>query len=116
VVQTELFLDDSKPSDARTAWHFQNWSDDRVEKSDKNLFWKPEGPILFRKARETVNMGEWQKRFDENSVVADPQFVDLAGRDFRLKPTSPALELGFEPIDTSRIGLEDDFPKRFPRE
>ncbi|NQT86421.1 right-handed parallel beta-helix repeat-containing protein, partial [bacterium] len=115
VVQTELFIDDKAPADPRTAWHFQNWSDDRIEASDKNLFWKPGGPILIRQHRKLLTLEDWQKRFDKNSIVADPQFVDLAGRDFRLKPTSPALKLGFEPIDTSRIGLKDDFPKRFPR-
>src|SRR5690606_32276187 len=29
-------------------------------------------------------------------------------RDFRLKPDSPALKLGFEPIDTSKVGLYGD--------
>jgi len=36
-----------------------------------------------------------------------------AGRDFRLAADSPALRLGFEPIDTSRVGLKADFPERF---
>ncbi len=47
------------------------------------------------------------------SLTADPGFVDVAGRDFRLLSDSPALKLGIEPIDVSQIGLKADFPKRF---
>jgi hypothetical protein len=40
--------------------------------------------------------------------VADPQFFDAAAHDFRLHDTSPALALGFAPIDTSQVGLSGD--------
>ena len=48
---------------------------------------------------------EWRARGnDKHSLYADPQFVDVEARDFRLKDTSPVHDLGFEPIDTSSIG------------
>jgi hypothetical protein len=37
-------------------------------------------------------------------VVADPLFVDRDHDDFRLKPDSPALKLGFEQIPIEKIG------------
>ncbi len=47
----------------------------------------------------------WQAMgFDEHSLVADPKFVDPDKDDYRLKPDSPALELGFHPIPVERIG------------
>ena len=49
---------------------------------------------------------------DANSVLADPKFVDAAAFDFRLKPDSPALKLGFTPFDYHRAGLSD--PSRVP--
>jgi len=42
--------------------------------------------------------------FDQESLIADPQFVDPRRHDYRLKPGSPALALGFEPIDLSTVG------------
>ncbi|MBI3921595.1 MAG: right-handed parallel beta-helix repeat-containing protein [Armatimonadetes bacterium] len=41
---------------------------------------------------------------DEGSLIADPQFVNAAKRDYRLKPSSPAIKLGFKPIDLSKVG------------
>lgn len=54
---------------------------------------------------------ERQRRdvIEENSVAADPLFVDVENGDFRLKGDSPALKLGFEPINTTKIGLTEDF-------
>ncbi|NND95977.1 MAG: right-handed parallel beta-helix repeat-containing protein [Pirellulaceae bacterium] len=45
---------------------------------------------------------------DVHSLAVDPMFVDPAGGDFRLKPDSPALKLGIEPLDLSKVGLQND--------
>jgi parallel beta-helix repeat protein len=51
---------------------------------------------------------EWQvwqdKGQDVHSLIADPQFVAPEQGDFRLKATSPALKLGFQPIPVEKIG------------
>jgi hypothetical protein len=41
---------------------------------------------------------------EEHSVAADPLFVDPDHGDLRLKDGSPALKLGFEPIDITNVG------------
>ena len=57
---------------------------------------------------ETVPMDEWEAwqslGMDQHSLVADPLFVDAAAGDYRLKPESPALKLGFQPIPLDKIG------------
>jgi len=101
-------------------YNFVNWSDDRVAASDNNLFWQPLGELTVRGAPGVGSLESWQKllggKFDQHSLVADPLFVDAANRDYRLKPDSPALKLGFVDIDTSEIGLKADYPERFERE
>jgi hypothetical protein len=56
----------------------------------------------------------WGKQFIEaerkngvelNSAAADPMFVNIEKGDLRLKKNSPALKLGFRPIDMKQIGL-----------
>jgi len=60
---------------------------------------------------EPVSLEEWrQMGYDRHSVVADPLFVDPDNDDYRLKPDSPALELGFQPIDVGRIGIRKQAP------
>lgn len=82
-----------------------NWSDDQFD-LDFNCYWdEAVGDVLF--AGKTLE--EWQERGqDQHSIVADPLFENPREFDFRLKPDSPALSIGFEPIDTSRIGLYGD--------
>lgn len=56
-----------------------------------NLYWKTDGA------------GKVPEQ-DKTGVLADPRFVDAEKGDFRLKPGSPALVLGFVPWDLSQAG------------
>jgi parallel beta-helix repeat protein len=56
---------------------------------------------------------EWQKRgHDTHSVIADPLFVAPQQFDFRLDRNSPALRLGFKPIDPREAGIRKKFKKQ----
>jgi len=71
---------------------------------NENVYWHTGGPDRLRFYRRSF--AEWQALgLDRGSQIADPLFVDAAGGDFRLKPESPALKLGFRPLDISRVGL-----------
>jgi hypothetical protein len=82
-----------------------NWSNKKFS-NDHNLYWRAGGEPLLA----GMTFAEWQEDMgqDKHSVVADPRFVSAAKRDFRLRSDSPALKLGFQPIDTSTVGLVGD--------
>ena len=40
---------------------------------------------------------------DTHSLIADPLFVDVENDDYRLKPESPAFNLGFVPIELAKM-------------
>lgn len=74
---------------------------------DQNLYWHTGGGDQLRFYRRTFD--EWQALgLDRQSRIADPRFVDAAGGDFRLRPESPALELGFVPFEIDTVGLYGD--------
>lgn len=73
---------------------------------ERNTYWREDGSEM---RFGNMTWEQWQKKgMDKGSVIADPMFVDAAKRDFRLREHSPALKLGFEPIDISAVG-----PRRY---
>lgn len=74
--------------------------------SESNLYWNAAGrPVTFH----GVPLAEWQASGKEKgSVVANPLFVDPAKGDFRLRPGSPAAQIGFREFDASQAGLYGD--------
>ncbi len=81
------------------------WMDGQVE-LESNLYWKAGGqPVTFL----DLPLEEWQRTGkDTRSLVADPLFEDPEKLDFRLRPGSPAAEIGFVPFDYGRAGLYGD--------
>lgn len=89
-----------------------NWSGSNYS-LDWNCYWNASGePVSFAGA----SLEDWRARGqDVHSIVADPLFVDPEKGDFRLRPGSPALGLGFKPIDMSRTGrLARSGPRAYP--
>jgi len=95
-----------------------NWKNGNY-KLDSNCYWDASGQVPTFPGGLTL--AQWQEKgYDVHSVIADPKFVDPQHFDFSLQPDSPAIALGFKPIDTSRIGLVGpaewvDLPKQVKR-
>ena len=86
---------------------------------DNNVYYNARGSLSFaefRKNQEYETLDKWREAtrgsggFDANSRIVDPKFVNAAARDYRLRETSEALDMGIYSIDTSSIGLLQDFP------
>lgn len=61
--------------------------------------------LSLREAETVSDWEAWQAAgLDRHSVVADPRFMDAAHDDYRLRPDSPALRLGFEPLPLDKMG------------
>ncbi len=81
----------------------------------RNVYWSTVGEPEFA----GMDFATWQtKAQDKGSIVADPLFVDPEHGDFSLRSDSPALKLGFRPIDFRKSGLygEEDWvqlPKEY---
>ena len=71
--------------------------------TDSNLYYCAENPALSQQALDAAQ----KDGIDMHSLATDPLFVDPENGDFRLKPESPALKLGFVPIDFSKVGLRE---------
>lgn len=82
-----------------------NWSGTNFVR-DYNLYFdtRQNGMAAFEQAQETGN--------DAHSIFADPLFVDPEKNDFGLNKNSPALKIGFKPIDMNGVGIR----KKFARE
>jgi len=81
------------------------------KRADNNVYCNPDGQYSFGRIKGWNTLENWQRRgLDANTKCADPLFVDRENHDYRLKPDSPALVLGFQQIDVSEIGLKKDFP------
>jgi len=73
--------------------------------SRSNCLWNAGGKVSF----SGKPLADWQKTGHETaSVVTDPLFVAPRKNDFRLRPGSPALKMGFKPFDPSQAGVYGD--------
>ncbi|MBE2284945.1 MAG: right-handed parallel beta-helix repeat-containing protein [Prosthecobacter sp.] len=92
-----------------------NWKlFDKIDRGDpkdslifkNNLYWPTDGKIPAKLTKSHFTWDEWRKMGRDNgSQFADPMFEDIAKRDFRLKPGSPAEKIGFKPWDLTLAGV-----------
>lgn len=78
-----------------------NWTGEKFAMKD-NLYFDTRGPKIRFAGQDFQN---WTAAgHDAGSAIADPLFVNAGSFDFRLKPDSPALKMGFHQIDISGVG------------
>jgi hypothetical protein len=74
--------------------------------TDHNLYWCSADPDWGQRYLD----GQQSLGVENDSLGADPKFVDIEKGDLRLKPDSPAWKLGFQRIDLASIGLLPNHP------
>ncbi|MGJ8643798.1 MAG: putative glycoside hydrolase [Luteolibacter sp.] len=73
-------------------------------KMDFNLYYHPSDEHWMDEHFSRMRIAELEK----NSLAGDPMFVNPEGGDFSFQPGSPALELGIEPLNVSKMGRLND--------
>lgn len=74
----------------------------RQTQADANIYFNAADPTWGQRHLDA----ERPHGIEANSVAADPKFRDPENGDFTLGENSPALKLGFKPIDMKAIGLK----------
>jgi hypothetical protein len=90
---------------------FQDMGSRQDVKMDYNVYYHAGGSSVKDDAtlKQVRSLG-----YDKHSLYdVDPMFEDWKNGDFRLKPGSLALKLGFKQIPFDKIGLKPDFPTKF---
>jgi parallel beta-helix repeat protein len=87
----------------------RNQSQGQGYPGDYNLYYSKDAPKAGMELLKRLQ----ENGTDSHSIATDPLFINFENNDFRLKPESPMFKLGFKQIDTSKIGLKDDFPERY---
>jgi parallel beta-helix repeat protein len=78
-----------------------NWADGHFTMRG-NVYYDMRGAAISFAGKP---FSEWQSSGqDRGSIIADPLFVNAGNFDFRLRPESPALKMGFHQIDMSTVG------------
>ncbi|MBI2843251.1 MAG: right-handed parallel beta-helix repeat-containing protein [Armatimonadetes bacterium] len=78
----------------------------RTPESRKRVVAESDYNLLFRKNGDYSEFGQWQNLgYDGHSLTTDPMFVDPKRDNYRLKAESPALKMGFEPVDLRQVGV-----------
>jgi hypothetical protein len=100
VVARNIFVDD-RP------FQFINADPATAAEIDFNLFYNPDGdPHIGMEGEDDADFATWQGRgFDQHSIQGDPLFIDPAHGDYRVRPNSPALDLGFNNFPMNQFGV-----------
>lgn len=87
---------------------FVGWSGERVEHSNHNLFYDPTGTYGADGIPGDQTLANWltldDNKYDQESLITDPLFVDPDGDNYNLRAESPAFSLGFEDFDQTDVG------------
>jgi hypothetical protein len=80
---------------------------------DENIYYTPGYTTSWLTKGRSKNLGsdmkDWQAvGLEVNSIIADPLFIDPAKGDYRVKPNSPAIKLGFKNFAMDQFGVKSN--------
>lgn len=99
ILEKNIILSDGAPL------FVSNWGNGRYRLAG-NLYWDLKNPAPVFPGG--TSFAAWRDSGKETpaALLADPLFENAGARDFRLKPASPALAMGFRPLDPANSGRQ----------
>jgi hypothetical protein len=83
-----------------------NWKNDRYVMENNLYFDARPGATAATMRFANATLDEWRARgHDTNSIIADPEFTAPEKFDFTRRASSPAVKIGFQPINMSSVGV-----------
>jgi hypothetical protein len=107
VIEKNIFYNNEFVRDKAYIYWFNQWSDDRIKKSENNVIY-PDGKYFVKGVHgKVLNWSQWQDEmnFDRNSMMIDPRFVDPKTGDYRLKNDTIRKNLEIQDIDQGHIHI-----------
>ena len=99
VIARNIFVSDEP-------YQFIRVNPEYAKEFDYNLFYDQGRTPVVTGLGDPMPLDKWQARgFDKHSLIADPQFVDPQRGDYRVKPQSAALKLGFKNFAMNQFGV-----------
>jgi len=101
--------------DAPTVWRGIRHYPEEMKALDFNCYFTPGNtPQWISSGTKRGNtLEDWQREgLEVHSVIADPLFVNAEQGDYRVRPASPALKLGFKNFPMDRFGVTSPALKR----
>ena len=100
VVARNIFVSDAP-------FQFINADPATAAEIDFNLFHNPDGVVrMCFEGQGDADFSTWRARgFGQNSMQADPLFIDPEHGDYRVRPNSSALALGFNNFPMNQFGV-----------
>lgn len=77
------------------------WPDIHMVAIDNNIYYYPNGKLLFGK----YDFNNWKSFHDKHSIEADPMFADAPKRNFKFKDLTNADKISFKPFDYFQAGV-----------
>jgi len=83
-----------------------DWSNENYRMNWNVYFDSPSNSTVADFRLGPCSLEKWRERgHDRNSVIVDPLFQAVEADDYRLKSDSPALKMGFRPINLQQVGV-----------
>lgn len=88
----------------------RNFTEKTLKEYDYNIYYSPKTEVRYTSAANKYS--DWENicdgKYEQNSLITDPMFMDAEKSDYRYKYNSPAYALGIKDINIKEAGIKGE--------